>query len=133
MDHKKIREFIDNEEHHELLPFVCTIQMDTGDIYRGVIVNLDKTIISFIDIAKMKNNEELYEFIELCLEWWWYSSRQIPVNLFYPKQTEYYMQRYTTHIPNKASVNITGHQVSLSNIVKGQKFYRKNISLNTKH
>ena len=60
MDHKKIREFIDNEEHHELLPFVCTIQMDTGDIYRGVIVNLDKTIISFIDIAKMKNISHNY-------------------------------------------------------------------------
>lgn len=132
MDHKKIRDFIDNDNYQELLPFVSTIEMDSGDIYKGVILNLDKTMISFIDISKIKNNDELYEFIELCLDWWWYSSRVVPVNLFYPNETQYYLRQYTTHLPNKLSVIIKGHQVSLSGIVQGKKFYRKNISLNTK-
>lgn len=132
MDHKKIRDFIDNDNYQELLPFVSTIEMDSGDIYKGVILNLDKTMISFIDISKIKDNDELYEFIELCLDWWWYSSRVVPVNLFYPNETQYYLRQYTTHIPNKMSIVIKGHQVSLSGIVQGKKFYRKNISLNTK-
>lgn len=133
MDHKKIREFIDNENYQELLPFVSKIQMESGDIYKGVIVNSDKTMISFIDLSKMRNDKDLYEFIELCLDWWWYSSRLVPVNLFYPKETQYYMNKYITHIPNRINIEISGHQVSLHDIVKSKKFYRKNISLNTRH
>lgn len=132
MDHKKIRDFIDNENYQELLPFISKITMDTGDIYQGVVVNSDKSMISFIDINKMKDDKVLYDFVELCLDWWWYSSRHIPINLFYPRETQCYMDAYMTHIPNKTSVNVTGHVVSLNQIVKDRKSYRKNVLLQSK-
>lgn len=132
MDHKKIRDFIDNEDYQELLPFISKITMDTGDIYQGVIVNSDKSMISFIDINKMKDDKVLYNFVELCLDWWWYSSRHVPINLFYPNETQTYMDAYMTHIPNKTSVNVSGHVVSLNQIVKSRKSYRRNVFLQSK-
>lgn len=133
MDHHKIKDFIDNDNYQELMPFIATIEMDNGEQYKGVIINSDKTMLSIIDLSKIKNSVELYEFIELCLDWWWYSSRNVPLNLFYLKETQYYINNFVTHIPNKPSVTITGHQVSLQTIVSEQKCYRKNKSLNTRH
>lgn len=132
MDHKKIREFIDSDDYQELLPFVSRIELDNGDVYKGVIINSDKSTITLIDLSKFKSNIELYEFIELCLDWWWYSSRHIPVNLFYINETAYYMKHYTTHLPNKTNTDITGHQVSLQTIVDNHKCYRRNKTLQSR-
>lgn len=132
MDHKSIRHFISNEDYQELLPFITKITMDSGDIYKGVIVNLDKSMISFINVNKIQNDELLYEFVELCLDWWWYSSRYVPVNLFYPNETQFFMDKYMTHIPNKSTVEIEGHIVSLNQIVKDKKSYRRNVLLQSK-
>lgn len=129
MDSKDIRQFIQEDDFEDILPFVSVIEMDNIR-YRGIIINSDKSHISFIDLSKINDDEKLYDFLDLGLNWWWFSNKKIPINLYYPEECMPYMNKIT-HLPAKNSTIKQGHIISLQKIVDSVKPYRRNISLNS--
>ena len=48
----------------------------------GIIQNVDDIVTTIYDYGSLKNQEQKLNFLRLGDEWWWESSRQIPINLF---------------------------------------------------
>lgn len=107
-------------------PFITEIGVNK-DIYHGIILNSDKLSTTFIDIEKIRSKEAFVELITISEKWWWYSNRSIPLNLFYPEQSDVFMA-YVTHLPTKTS-RIVGHTVSLQAFLQKAKTNKKNRTL----
>ena len=48
----------------------------------GIVQNVDDIVTTIYDYGSIKNQDQKLEFLRLGDEWWWESSRQIPINLF---------------------------------------------------
>lgn len=108
-------------------PFISEIEVN-NDIYHGIILNCDKLSTTFIDIEKIRSKEAFVELITISEKWWWYSNRSIPLNLFYPEQSDVFMA-YVTHLPSKTSNITNGHCVSLQTFLQKSKTNKKNRTL----
>lgn len=128
MNHKSLKEFIQHNETEDKLPFIATITLNDGQVMKGIIINRDKHFISFYNIVLIIDEPTLYDFVELCLDWWWYSNQKIPINLFYPDEILPY-QTIIEHYPIKGVKTVTGHVASLSNIIDNARPYKKTITV----
>lgn len=108
-------------------PFISEIEVN-DTIYHGIILNSDKLSTTFIDIEKIRSKEAFVELITISEKWWWYSNRSIPLNLFYPEQSDIFMD-YVTHLPAKTSRIVNGHCVSLQKFLHKTKTNKKNRTL----
>ena len=50
--------------------------------YIGIIQNVDDVVTTIYDYGSLRTDQQKLDFIRLGEEWWWESSRQIPINLF---------------------------------------------------
>lgn len=50
--------------------------------YIGIIQNVDDVVTTIYDYGALRSSQQKLDFIRLGEEWWWESSRQIPINLF---------------------------------------------------
>lgn len=110
----------------ESFPFLSKMIVNTKISYYGIVLNCDKNAVTFINLEKIQTKEELVKLMNLSQNWWWYSNRSIPLNLFYQKETEEYMP-YVTSLPFKTTT-IEGHVSSLEDILNNAKTSRKNRS-----
>lgn len=112
----------------ESFPYISVIEDGNGDEYVGIIIAYNKNTISFIDINKIKNKQTMIELLSLCKNWWWYSNRIIPINLYYYEQSLPYM-KYLTHLPAKTSTVIIGNIYSLEKVLEVNKTSKSNKTL----
>lgn len=126
MNSKSLKEYIEHDPTTDKLPFISTITLINGTVLKGMVINDDKTMISFYDILQIKDEEELYSFIETCLDWWWYSNKRIPINIFYPEAMSHYYD-ILRHHSKKGIADVKGHTVSLETILEQSKPYRKTV------
>lgn len=71
-------------EYKQLLdqyPFLTYLTYGKTE-YIGIIQNVDDVVTTIYDYGSLRTNEQKQNFIRLGEEWWWESSRQIPINLF---------------------------------------------------
>jgi hypothetical protein len=71
-------------EYKQLLdqyPFLTYLTYGKTE-YIGIIQNVDDIVTTIYDYGSLRTNEQKLDFIRLGEEWWWESSRQIPINLF---------------------------------------------------
>ena len=71
-------------EYTELLnqyPFLTYLTYGKNE-YIGIIQNVDDVVTTIYDYGALRTNQQKLDFIRLGEEWWWESSRQIPINLF---------------------------------------------------
>ena len=112
----------------ESFPYISVIEDGNTDEYIGIIISYNKNTISFIDINKIKIKQELLDLLSLCKNWWWYSNRVIPINLYYFEQTKPFM-KYLTHLPTKTSTVIIGNAYSLEKVLEINKTSKSNRTL----
>ncbi len=127
MDHKNLKEYI-NQDNTDALPFISTITMNDGTVTKGIVINVDKHFLSFYNIVLIIDEPTLYDFVELCLDWWWYSNQRIPINLFYADAIHKY-ESIIEHYPMKGIKTIEGHTTSLVSIMESCRPYRKTITV----
>ena len=48
----------------------------------GIIQNVDDIVTTIYDYGSLRTQQQKLDFLRLGEEWWWESSRQIPINLF---------------------------------------------------
>lgn len=124
MKHESLKEYIFGNKHEVTLPFISTINLYDGSTIKAVVIHNDKYFISFYNLSFILNEPALYEFIEVCLDWWWYSNQKIPVNLFYPDRTKDF-ESIIEHYPKKGILSITGHTSSISDISETSRPYKR--------
>lgn len=107
-------------------PFLAMIEF-ADETHIGIVLNKDKHSITFIDFNKIHSSEKLKKIINIGMNWWWYSNRAIPLNLFYYEDVLPYMQ-HVTSLPAKTSEVLCGHVCSLETLID-RKYYRKNKTL----
>ncbi|ASV44167.1 hypothetical protein PBI_SCTP2_152 [Salicola phage SCTP-2] len=112
-------------------PFLSHLETEDGRNYYGIILNCDRNSISFINIEKLYSQQELISLMKITQNWWWYSNRVIPMNIFYPKDVQPFMQ-YVTHLPYKTTYLKSGHIASLQKILDQSNNNRKNRTLKTR-
>lgn len=119
---------IDKEKIRTGFPYFSVIQTSDETEYIGIILSHNKSIMSFIDVSLINSKPEFTKLIELCQQWWWYSNRLIPINLYYHDDMKPYMQ-YVVHVSSKTSTVLFGHSTSLETVVEINKNSRKNRTL----
>lgn len=119
---------LSKEQIKESFPFISVIEDSNEKEYIGIILSHNKNTISFIDLNKIKSKEKLLALIELCKNWWWYSNRIIPLNLYYYDQSAPFMQ-YLSHLPSRTSEVIIGNIFTLEKVVELNKTSKSNKTL----
>lgn len=124
MKYSSLKEYIFEDNHEVTLPFISTLEMNDGSTVKGVVIHTDKYFVSFYNLSFILNERSLYEFIEICLDWWWYSNQKIPINLFYPERTKDF-QTIIEHYPRKGILSMKGHTSSLADIAETSRPYKR--------
>lgn len=62
-------------------PFLSYLTYGKNE-YIGIIQNVDDVITTIYDYGSLRTTQQKLNFLRLGEEWWWESSRQIPINLF---------------------------------------------------
>lgn len=110
----------------EKYPFI-TLCLHGGVEYVGVMQNRDETITSIYDYGNITDPELKLLFIELANEWWWYSNRLVPINIFL-RDDWVVFRPYIRTFTNKDLEILHGPTTSLSDLAK-KKSKRKSITL----
>lgn len=93
----------------------------------GIIQNVDDVITTLYDYGCLRTTEQKEDFLRLGDEWWWESSRQIPINLFI--KTDWIPFKFSLKTLNSKDVLIKhGPYVSLKEIT-AKKSKRRSITL----
>lgn len=110
----------------ERYPFITVISYGTNE-YIGIMQNRDAYITNFYDFLAIKDADARQQFLELGEQWWWESSRLIPINLFL--KTEWVVFRSCLRTFNSKDVTVLhGPSVSLSDLSQ-KKSKRRSITL----
>lgn len=118
---------IDREKIRTKFPYLSIIVTSDKLEFTGVILSHNKNTVSFIDIDKISSKDKFTKLIELCQQWWWYSNRMIPINLYYYDDMQPYMG-YISHVSARSS-EIIGYSISLETVVEVNKYSRRNRTL----
>jgi hypothetical protein len=95
--------------------------------YIGIIQNVDDIITTIYDFGSLRTVEQKTDFLKLGDEWWWESSRQIPINLFI--KNDWIPFKFCLKTLNSKDVSIKhGPYVSLKEI-SAKKSKRRSITL----
>jgi hypothetical protein len=62
-------------------PFLSFVKYGRNE-YIGIVQNVDDTVTSIYDYGALRTPQQKQDFLRLGEEWWWESSRQVPINLF---------------------------------------------------
>lgn len=65
-------------DQYPFLTYVCY----GNNEYIGIVQNIDDFVTTIYDYGSIRSQELKELFLQLGEEWWWESSRQIPINLF---------------------------------------------------
>lgn len=110
----------------EKYPFFALIRYGDQE-YIGIIQNQDNDITTIYDYHSLRTEQHRIDFILLAEQWWWESSRLIPINIFL--KTEWNQFRYCVKtLLTKEVKFIAGHTVKLSNLAN-KRTKRKMIQL----
>ena len=86
-----------------------------GIDYIGVIQNHDDIVTSLYDFSMIKKAEDRLKYLELADQWWWESSRLVPINIFL--KADWSVFRYTLKTFNSKEVDLKhGPYISLKEI-----------------
>lgn len=110
----------------EKYPFISLISYG-NDEYIGIIQNKDVIITSFYDFSAIKDDNQKRLFLELADQWWWESSRKIPINIFL-KQDWVIFKYCLRNFNSKDVVILHGPYVSLSELAE-KRSKRRSITL----
>jgi len=110
----------------ERYPFITVISYGS-DEYIGIMQNRDLYITNFYDYMAIKEGTARQQFLELGEQWWWESSRQIPINLFLKSEWGAYKQCLRTFSSKDVTI-IHGPTVSLTDLSQ-KKSKRRSITL----
>ena len=93
----------------------------------GIIQNVDDIVTTIYDYGSLKTVEQKLDFLRLGDEWWWESSRQIPINLFIKQDWVQFKPTLKT-LNSKDVVIKHGPQVSLREM-NNKRSKRRSITL----
>src|SRR3954464_5638771 len=99
----------------EKFPFLSYGTMN-DNTYLGVIQNCDAQLISIYDINAIPSKELREDFVKCCLDWWWESNRQIPINIFLKERFRPF-RPYLKHFSRKDFTLVAGPVVSLQDTI----------------
>ena len=117
---------MENEEFIEKFPFLTSIEYrDTSIVC--IIQNSDDKIISYYDFNAIRSKEEKELFLKYGSDWWWESSRIIPINVFIGKDMARFRGCLRTAIRKDVEIEF-GPVTSLNNIIQ-KRIKRRQISL----
>lgn len=89
--------------------------------------NRDGVVTSFYDFSSISEASDKQLFLDLADQWWWESSRQIPINLFLKAEWEAF--KHCLRVFNSKDVTILhGPVVSLTDLSQ-KKNKRRSITL----
>lgn len=116
----------DIEQFQEKFPFLTGIHYGDKE-HVGIVQNYNTQLTTIYDFNKLKTEEHKQKFLELGDTWWWESNRIVPINIFLPKEIEYF--KYSlVHMITKDVEFIFGPVISLNNIAK-KRIKRRSIQL----
>lgn len=84
--------------------FVCIVQ------------NHDEKILTYYDVGRITDADELKEFLRLGDIWWFESNRKLPINIFVGVEMKRFQYCLTT-VPMKDVVHVFGPMTSLNNLL----------------
>lgn len=107
-------------------PFLTFVSYGKTE-YIGIIQNHDDSITTIYDFGCLKTTEEKLLFIKLAEEWWWESSRQIPINIFL--KNDWTVFKETLKTLNSKDVTIKHGPTTSLKQLSAKKSKKKNITL----
>lgn len=107
-------------------PFLTYLTYGKSE-FIGIIQNVDDIVTTIYDYGSLKTHDQKLEFLRLGEEWWWESSRQIPINLFIKNDWTQFRPSLKT-LNSKDVVIKHGPYVSLREISQ-KKSKRRSITL----
>lgn len=107
-------------------PFLTFVSYGKTE-YIGIIQNHDDSITTIYDFGCLKTTEEKLLFIKLAEEWWWESSRQIPINIFL--KNDWTLFKETLKTLNSKDVTIKHGPTTSLKQLSAKKSKKKNITL----
>ena len=115
-----------SENLQENFPFISVVNYVDKE-YVGIVINQDAQITSIYDYSSLKTEAEKTRFLELGEIWWWESNRQIPINIFLPKEMLEF--RYVIRNFNSKDVKVLFGPVTSLNDIMTKRVKRKSITL----
>lgn len=98
----------------EKYPFFALIRYGDQE-YIGIVQNQDSDVTTIYDYRSLKTDQHRVDFLLLAEQWWWESSRLIPINIFL--KNEWHQFRYCAKTLLSKEVEIVaGHTVRLSDL-----------------
>lgn len=107
-------------------PFLTFVSYGKTE-YIGIIQNHDDSMTTIYDFGCLKTTEEKLLFIKLAEEWWWESSRQIPINIFL--KNDWTVFKETLKTLNSKDVTIKHGPTTSLKQLSAKKSKKKNITL----
>lgn len=104
-----------------------TILRHFGEDYVVVFQNHDDKIVSFYDLALVKDADARKNLLKLADIWWYESNRMLPISIFLSAYMKPYKQ-YIRTLPYKDITIITGPTVSLNSLIQ-KRIKRREIKL----
>lgn len=95
--------------------------------YVGIVQNQDTVTTSFYDYGSIQVPEIREKFLVLADQWWWESTRKIPINLFLRSEWGEFKQYLKVFISRELKI-IHGPTVSLLELAK-KRSKRRSITL----
>ena len=120
---------MDNEffvKLQETYPFITVCSYASED-YVGIVQNRDDVVTTIYDYGAITDRTLKEKFLELGNEWWWESSRQIPIHLFLKHEWDIF-KPYLRTFNNKSLNVLHGPCCSLTELYK-QRTKRRSITL----
>lgn len=107
-------------------PFLTYLTYGRAE-FVGIVQNVDDIVTTIYDYGSLRTQEEKLDFLRLGDEWWWESSRQIPINLFIKQ--DWLQFKYSLKTLNSRDVQIKhGPYVSLREM-NNRRSKRRSITL----
>jgi len=85
--------------------------------YIGIVQNRDSIVTNFYDYAAITDLAERARFLDLGEQWWWESTRKIPINIFLREEWGIF-KVYLRTFNSKDVVVLHGPVVSLADLAQ---------------
>lgn len=113
-------------EFLEKYPFFALIRYGDQE-YIGIIQNQDNDVTTIYDYRSLKTDQHRIDFLLLAEQWWWESSRLIPINIFLKSEWTQFRYCVKTLLTKEVEI-VAGHTVRLSDLAN-KRTKRKMIQL----
>lgn len=97
-------------------PFITVIGYGDNE-YIGIVQNRDSIVTNFYDYAAITDLAERARFLDLGEQWWWESTRKIPINIFLREEWGIF-KVYLRTFNSKDVVVLHGPVVSLADLAQ---------------